>query len=344
MRSGPVCWGMVLAVLAFVLLMPTVGRRMTVYAQGNTISGFVWGINRQPVPDVTVELQNDYYTTIQRTRSSNSGGYQFYNVPGGRLRIRVTPYGTDYDEQTKDIEIVNLARDNGAGGLRRSGFSNEKHDFYLRLKKGSEGLANAGILFAQEIPKDARKLYDKAVEDLDNKKEKEGLAGLRSALEIFPKYYSALNRLGSEYVRLGHFGVAEILLALAVEVNPRSYSSWYGLAYSRFSLKNYAAALASANKAAELAPTAPENLVLKGVILRSTKQYAEAEKILTNAKNLEGVSPRVHWELALLYAHNLQRYGEAATELKAFLKAQPDAKNSAEIRKLIADFESKAKS
>ena len=54
--------------------------------------------------------------------------------------------------------------------------------------------------------------------------------------------------------------------------------------------------------------------------------------------------PDVHWELALLYGKALKRYKDAAKELRLYLKARPDDKNAESIKKLIVDFEEKAKS
>lgn len=207
-------------------IVPFVDAQSSAFAQGNTVSGFVWGAGRVPVPDVTVELQNDLYVTIQRTRTGPSGSYRFNNVPSGRLRVRVLTYGLAFEPQEVDFEIVNFLRDNGAGGLMRAGFSNEQQNFTLRLKKGVNQDAAAGVLFAQEVPPEAEKLYLRAVEALGSQREKEGLEGLKSALEIFPKYFLALDRLGNEYVRLQHFAAAEILLSLAADVNPKSFRTW----------------------------------------------------------------------------------------------------------------------
>ena len=322
-------------------IVPLLDPQSAAFAQGNTVSGFVWGPGRTPVPDVTVELQNDLYVTIQRTRTTSSGNYRFVNVPGGRLRVRVQPYGLDYEPQEIDFEIVNFSRDTGGGGLRRSGFSNEQQNFNLRLKKGANPDMAAGVLFAQEVPAEAEKLYTKAVDDLANQHEKEGLAGLRSAIEAFPKYFLALDRLGNEYVRLKHFGAAEVLLSVAVDVNPKSFRSWYGLAYARHSLGLFSEAIAAAGKALDLNATDVNSLFVLGSSQRQLKKYEAAEKTLVKAKALPDFSPLVHWELALLYGNNLKRYGDAAAELRAFLKAQPETKDAELIKQLITEFESK---
>lgn len=331
-----------LAGLLFLVgIAPFVDAHSSAFAQGNTVSGFVWGPGRVPVPDVTVELQNDLYVTIQRTRTSPSGGYRFVNVPGGRLRVRVQPYGLDFEPQEIDFEIVNFSRNNGSGGLQRSGFSNEQQNFNLRLKKGTNPDAVAGVLFAQEVPKEAEKLYSRAVEDLAAQREAEGLAGLRSAIEAFPKYFLALDRLGNEYVRLKHFAAAEVLLSLAADVNSKSFRTLYALAYARHSLSLFPDAIAAAEKALELNANDGNSLYVLGSSQRHLKKYDAAEKTLVKAKALPEFPPHIHWELALLYGNNLKRYGDAATELKAFLKAQPETKDAELIKQLITEFESK---
>lgn len=316
------------------------------YAQGgNTISGYVFGVDRRPVADLHIELNDDYRRTVARSRTNGSGYYSFSGVGSGRFTIVVYTFGTDYEEQESSLEIVNIASTNSSGAVRLSGFSREQRDIYLRLRRGVTP-AGVAVFVQADIPKEAVKKYEKAVADLDGKRDVEGVAGLISAIEIFPRYYAALERLGTEYVRLGQvktFQAAELLLAIAVEVNPRGLRSWYGLAYSRYSLGNNARALEAVQKAVELNSSWPDALVLHGLLLRRAEKYAEAEKQLLKAVELsKDTIPQAHWELALLYGNNLKRYADAAKELKLFLKNQPDTKNADNIRKLIAEFETKA--
>jgi tetratricopeptide (TPR) repeat protein len=320
----------------------------SVYGQvGNSISGYIFGLNRQPLENVEVELLDDLNRSVIRRRTNASGYYSFNRVPSGRSSVRVMPFGTDYEEETKGVEIVNITRSSSPnGGSTTGGFENVQLDFFLKLRKGLTGAT--GAIFVQQVPDGAKKLYEKAVADLDDKKEKEGLQGLRSALEIFPDYYLALERLGSEYVKRGasgtqYFEAARLLLSKAVEINPRGFYSWYGLAYSLNSLNKYDEASKAIKKAIEIYPNWSEALLLSGVLLRQNKEFEEAEKQLLKAKeNARATVPEIHWQLALLYGNDLKRYRDAAKELKLFLKALPDAKNAEQIKKLIADFEAKA--
>src|SRR5690349_3778411 len=55
--------------LTAVLLALLVVLISSAIAQGNSVSGFVWGPGRTPIADVLVELQNEMYVTVQRTRT-----------------------------------------------------------------------------------------------------------------------------------------------------------------------------------------------------------------------------------------------------------------------------------
>jgi hypothetical protein len=313
---------------------------------GNRISGFVYGLDRRPMPDLHLELLNDVNSMIARTRTNGGGYYIFSGMTAGNFTIRVYTFGTDYEEQEVSVgELVNTSRPAVGGGTRVSGFDSRSVDIYLRLRRGITP-ASVAIFVQDGIPPEAKKLYEKAVVDLDNKRNADGQAGLRAALAIFPTYFHALERLAAEYIALARpegYEAAEYLLAIAVEVNPRAYKSWYGLAYARYSRAKYAEALPAIQKAVELNSYSPNALSLYGVLLRHAGKFAEAEKQLLKAKETaRDTMPQVHWELALLYGNDMERYADAAKQLKLFLKARPEAKDADKIRKLIEEFESKA--
>lgn len=311
---------------------------------GNSISGQVFGINRQPVSDVYVELRDEFSRTVSRSRTNGSGQYSFYRVPSGRFIVRVLPFGTEYEEQEQSVEITNFITPSGTGIPRILGATAEQRDFYLQLRKGSSPSAPASAVFVQEVPEQARKLFEAGAAELANKRTNEAYQRLKSALEIFPKYFAALELLGLEYVRAGHFDAARVLLLIAVDVNPRAYRSWHGLAVAANAQGSRDVARGAVEKSIEHNPSAPESLFLYGVLLRQAKEYTAAEKKLLKAKELSyGTMPDVHWELALLYANGMKRYKEASRELKSYLKARPDHKDSGNIKKLIAEFEAKAK-
>lgn len=333
---------------ALLVLMPVLAQdAFSAFAQqGNSISGAVWGINRQPVPEVNVELLNEYGSTIQRTRTNGAGRFFFSRLPNGRFKIRVLPYGTDYEEQEQEEEFyTSVTRSNPVTGeTNTGGNTNAQKDFYLRLRKGVDP-SMVGTIFVQEdIPKQAKKLYEAALEDLDKKKTKEAYEALKAALEIFPTYFLALDKLGKEYTQNGYYEPAVVLLEIAVKVNERSASTWYALANSLYNLKRYEGATKAIEKTLEQNSSIPEAFLLSALLMRQNKRFEEAEKHLFKARDLsKDRIPRVHRELALLYSNNMNRYADAAKELKIYIKTEADLKDTENLKKLVAEWEAKAK-
>ncbi len=305
----------------------------------NRIEGVVWDPYRRPVPDLYVELQNENYSTISRVRTDAAGRFWFNGIQGGHYNIKVLTTGTNYLEQTVDVEIVNVVR----------GSSDEAYkDIYLRFDKSKVNNGVSGItdaVFVQNVPDEARKLYKKGVKDLSGNSEK-GFAELEETLKIFPDYYDALNLLGREYVARKEYQKSLEYLIRSINVNQRSFSSFYALAYACYQLNHKPEALEAARGATMLQANSLNAQLLYGTLLRQDGSYEKAEKVLLQAKKLgkDAPVPAVFWQLALLYK-KLGRNKEAANELESYLKIQPEARDKKEIQDLIAELrvESKGK-
>ena len=334
-----------LAIVCLAMLMSLVVQ--DVRAQrfgGNSVSGYVYGVNHRGLGDMNVELLDEYHRTVARSRTNGSGYYSFNGFREGRYSVIVYTSGTEYEEQEQEFIIQNISYETAAGS-QTGGFADESKDFYMRLRPGVNP-ANV-VIFVQEVPAEAEKLFKKAVSDLDAKRQAEGLAGLRAAIEKFPTYYYAMERLGTEYVRMGRpetFQAAALLLDAAVRINPNGFKSWYGLAYSQYALGNEKAAAEAVKKAIEINRFSPDAYLLNGALLRNAKDYTEAEKQLVKARELANSElPQIHRELGLLYGENMQKYTDAAKELKLYLKARPDARDADDLKKKITDHEERSK-
>jgi tetratricopeptide (TPR) repeat protein len=300
----------------------------------SSITGFVFNESRRPAPDIFVELLDDVGVTINRARTTASGRFTFGGLAYGRYKIRVLPLGTDYQEQVRDVELVQVS------AIPGSGVDHQQVDIYLRLRPGANAgpLAAPGAVFAQEVPEAAVKLYNAAVVELREKREKEGYESLKRALEIFPDYYLALDRLGTEYVVRGYYEPAYILLTRAVEINPRGFSSVLGLGMSQYYLRLNDRAVENLRRATTLYNKSPNAYFWLGMALRRTGKLAEAEAAFKRTNELsEGKIPEAHWQLALML-RDQKRYKEAADELELFLKSRPDARDAEKIKQLIAEL------
>src|SRR5882724_4396778 len=167
----------------------------------NEISGTVFGESHRAVADVYVELLDEVGSTIGHSKTTYSGRFTFVGLSNGTFKIKVLPFGTDYREQIQEVVLAAISARPG-GGVDRQNI-----DIYLKLNdraNSSPFAAAPGVVFAQEIPPAAKKYYDEGVIYLHEKKEKEGIASLKKAIESFPNYYKALDRLGAEYALQGN--------------------------------------------------------------------------------------------------------------------------------------------
>lgn len=311
----------------------------------NVIYGRVFGPSRQPVSDVYVELLDEVGSTITRAKADSSGRFTFGGLSDGRYRIKVLPYNTGYKEHVEEVTLYSVSAAPGSG-------AHQQHvDIYLRADKRSDSgpfAAAPAIVFAQEVPQEARKLYEAGVNHLGAKREKEGLESLKKAIEIFPNYYLALDRLGGEYAMRGtsnrsYLEAAQILLTKAVEVNPNGFSSVFGLGWTQYQLGLISEAVQNLQRAAKLYDSAADVHLWLAKALKRVSKPQQAEAAFKRANELTGgKSAEVHWQLAGLYSDQ-RRYAEAADELEMFLKLQPNSADAEKIRALIRQLREKAK-
>lgn len=305
----------------------------------SSITGTIYDNHNNSLTDVDVELLDDFYRLLSRTRTEGTGRYEFSGLGDGRYTVRVLPFRYDFLDQSQLIEI-NTSTIRGAG----QGNTLEIKDFYLQPRRGSLEEAEAKVVFAQSVPKEAEKAYKEALADFSKKRREEAVVKLQEALKLFPDYFLALNRLGKEYVVQEKYSEAYQILMKAVGLNPKSPVSFYFLGYALYKLNYNKAALIALNQAYVLSPSSVSLLVTLGTVERLENKYADSEKHLLQAKKLSRViMPEIHFELARLYGENLKKYAEAADELEAFLKLRPDAQDALKIKELIKKFREKAK-
>ena len=309
----------------------------------NSISGLVFGESRAPVADTYVELLDELGQTITQVRTNGSGRYSFNGLPSGRFKIRVFPVGTDYMEQTQEVFLAPVS------AIPGSGADNQQVDFYLRLREGANSgpFGVPGAIFAQEVPDAARKFYEQGVSELRQKKETEGFESLKKALDVFPNYFLALDRLGTEYAARGnvspsYFEAARILLTKAIEINPKSYSSMFGLGFAQYHQGMIKEAVENMERAIGVYNNSANGYLWLGIAQKKAGKLVQAEASLKRANNLsKGKVADVHWQLAGLYSDQ-KRYGEAATELELFLKNKPDARDAEKIKQIIVQLRQKS--
>lgn len=309
---------------------------------GNSIQGHVFdAANRRPVSEVYVELLNDTYSVVKRIRTDGSGRFYFGGLSHGRFKVRALPYATNYREQTQEADLGNSTIGTGYST------DNVYLDFYLKADKrpGTDsGQGQAAVLFVQDVPSEAKALYAKAVANFERPSESDiGFKNLKRALELFPDYYDALDKISFEYVKRDMIYESLPHLVKAVGVNERSFSCHYMLGTVAFRIKQYKEAAEAFGIAAALNPQSETTQIKYGMALRINGDQAKAEAALKKAISMAGdrVDPEAHWQLALLYEKQ-KRYADAARHLEEFLNAEPNTPNRSQIESLVRSLRKKA--
>lgn len=302
----------------------------------NVIEGTVYDTHHAAIPDLWVELQNEINSTYGRVRTSNAGRFQFTGMRPGRYVLKVYTTGTEFQEQSESVEVVNVVA---------SASDAVYVDIVLRLRKEPSKIsANQQPLFAQNVPPEALRLYKSGVKSLNDKQIEKGRADLAAAIKIFPTYYDALDSLGCSYVETKEFMRSLPFLLGAIDVNQRSFSSYYALAYAAYKLNQIPDAVKAAAAAVTLNSGSFNAQLLHGTVLRMDGQYDKALESLTKAEKLSKNAPvaEVHYQLAMTL-NRLKRDSEAAKHLETYLRLAPDAPNRAQIEDLIRKLKNPAK-
>ncbi len=293
--------------------------------RGVRIEGVVFDPAHRPVPNLEVELQNEY-RTINRVRTDSGGRFSFFGYDSGHYNVHVITTSTNYADYTEGVDLD-------------SAIGDALLDIYLKVDKRKVKPGNApisGTVFAQDVPEEALRLYEAGVRDI-NEPDGKGLKEIDDAIKIFPTYYYALDTLGREYVARNEYQKALPYLIKSSDVNQKSFSSFYALAYAYYQLNHRPEALQAAHAAVVLQGNSFNAQLLYGTLLRLDAKYPESEKALREAEKLSKDTPvaKVYWQLALLY-NRMGRNKDAADQLEKYIKLEPDAAKRKEIQDLIA--------
>jgi cytochrome c-type biogenesis protein CcmH/NrfG len=311
----------------------------------NTIDGSVTNSNNRPVINARVYLQNDAYSEVAATYTDGSGRFVFRNIGSGIYNVVVEAIDGTFERQSQRLDAVAV---NGRGSGR--GGEMFRVDFVVRPRRDDNPPkveTRPNSVFYQEVPEAAKQEYLAAVRSLEQNDFDKAAIALKQAIRLFPDYYDALDRLGSEYVRRRDFNTALPHLEQAIAVNKDAWSSYYYLGVARLELKQVNEAVEALRKAVDLNPNSINANMRLGMILATNKAtYDEAIKAFRKVAELAGKQlPDAYLYLAKLYSEQ-KSYTEAAEALETYTKfipaSQPEQRE--QYRKVIEQLRHKAKS
>ncbi len=314
------------------LLLATLCAAPTARAQGTAVvEGYVRDGRGNPLPHHTVVLKADGGMQVDRTITDREGHYKFFQIGAGTFHVTVELKPPQMADSVR-IEILTGERD----AHRRADIV---VDAPVQPRPASP---SPEPIFLQEVPPEAEITYNEAIQKLNASNSDEGLQALERAVQLFPEFFRALNRLSVEYLQRGDVANTKTWSTRAVAVNPNSASAQFALGWTFYQEQELDDAARAFRASATLNPSASETHWYLGMTALEQKQWAEAERAFTDFSKLytRDDRPTLHLYLTSAYDH-LRRYDAAVRSLETYLRLVPERERTAKLNDLLGQLRRK---
>jgi tetratricopeptide (TPR) repeat protein len=302
-------------------------------ARKNTIQGDIITPNGQRLDHpVLVWLSSSRGETS--TTSNGNGSFFFRQLGGGRFTVRIDA-GDVYEPATEE---VNIADSGSSGNMSRVG---QIYSVQIHLRLKSNKPITKGVISANDPPKAAVDLFNKALESVKDGNRDKAIEQLKAALAIHPTFTAALNGLGVQYLKLGKYEAASEAFSKGLKLTPESFILHLNSGISLFSLNRHAEAetqFAAALTKNEASGTAH---LYRARALIALNRLDDAAIDLKRAIEIGGDDVKLaHRYLAGIYVEKGEN-AEAVKQLELYLQVAPYSKETDQIKNLIKELNKK---
>ncbi len=264
------------------------------------------------------------------TFSDSVGNFEFRSLPNGVYKITIPTDTRTYETAQEIVEIYGTF----SRTVTTQIYLKEKNsDLAFRPRERILGPADI-----QEVPKDAKKAYEKGLKRAGENKFEEAVVNFEQALKIFPDYLHALNKLGEQKAMLNKPDEAQAAYEKAISINQRFALPYINLGMLLVNQKRFddaVVALEQGNKIDGSYPMGHLNLGL-ALMQKQPPDLDRAEKEMIRAIELgKGNMAGVRKYLFNLNARR-RAWDKAAAQLEAYLKEAPSAPDADEVRQTLA--------
>jgi tetratricopeptide (TPR) repeat protein len=189
------------------------------------------------------------------------------------------------------------------------------------------------------IPKKARKDFDKANELIARQEWNPAKDELMKAVAVYPQYADAYNNLGVVYARLGDPDREREVLQKAVTLNDHCASAFVNLGKLDIKERNFPDAEAHLSKAAAIDTNNSETLMLLANVELMNQHFDAAIAHCSKVHSLPHDSQTlVHYIAARAYQRE-NRPSDAVAEFRTFLQEEPSGPRADAVRKELKALE-----
>jgi lipoprotein NlpI len=229
-------------------------------------------------------------------------------------------------------QLVSLAN-------RRAMDSPDIGTIFLHRLGNAEGRLISAISLA--APKDARKAYEKGLDQAKKKKLDDAMKSYRKAVDVYPKYAAAWFELGKLQAAQDQADAAHQSFDAAVEADPKYLNPYLELSRMALGAKNWRELADVTGRAVKLDPfDYPQQFLFNSVANYNLQNMDAAEKSAREAEKLDTQHhfPQVSHLLGVILAQR-QDYTGAADEMRTYLKFAPGAADAATVRGQLDQLE-----
>lgn len=252
---------------------------------------------------------------------------EFFDLPAGNYRVVASAPGSG-DASSETFAVSPRVR----------------QDVEVAMKRGSTALsatATAALVSAADfnIPKSARKTFDKANDLMAKRKFTQALDRLNEAIAIYPRYAEAYNNLGVVYNELGNARLAREALQRAIAIDDHQVRAMLGLARMDVVDRDFIHAESLLGKAIAADPGNGAALVLLAYAQFSNQQYDQALATCHRAHSL----PQTHHAFVHYIAADAwekqNHPANAMAELQIFLTEEQSGPRAEAARKKMTTLQ-----
>jgi len=252
-----------------------------------------------------------------------------------------TPYAPDTRLANCDLRAVlsGFRSESVSLGVRRPLDDPNVGTIVLHRLANVEG--SAVSMTSLKAPKEARRAYERALQDLRNNKLAEAAKKLRKAVDIYPSYAAAWYELGRIQAQNEDTEEARRSFARALAADAKFTSPHLELAELEAKAENWAELADTTSKLLKLdAVDYPVAYLYNAIANLNLGQIDAAEKSARAGEKLD--TPHRYPTLERVLATILARkkdYAGAAAHLRNYLVLAPDAEDAARMKKELAELE-----
>jgi tetratricopeptide (TPR) repeat protein len=243
------------------------------------------------------------------------------NIPVGTYHLNVS--GQNFPETD---EVVSLSR------------ASTELEVNVKRADDSDAAVSAGAVVSAAdlaIPHNAQKEFEKSNDQIARQDFNRAMQSLNRAIAIYPAYASAYNNLGVVYARLGDRERERDALKKALSINDHFAPAYVNLGRMNIATGDFSNAELALTKAASYDPKDAMTLVLLAYSELMDKHFDQVITASRKAHTLQGTHAFAH-QLAARAFEQKRDAADAITELKQFLKEEPEGERADLARKELA--------